>query len=70
MYNAYSKCATSLSTCTAHPYESYIKTLAFGDKEGKYFDLLGLGGEKYGKSNIVSLYRGRLYTCVHVYCKY
>ena len=33
----------------AHPYEGYIKILKFGDKEGKYFDLLRLGGEKYGR---------------------
>ena len=42
------KC-NGLSMSAAHPYEGYIKTLKFGDKEGKYFDLLRLGGEKYGR---------------------
>ena len=35
---------------TAHPYEAYVKTLNVGGKEGKYFDLPRLGGDKYSES--------------------
>ena len=30
-----------------------MKTLNFGDKEGKYFDLLRLGAERYGEQSII-----------------
>ena len=41
-------CACSLSA-GSHPYVDYLKTLEFGGREGNYFDLPGLGGDKYGE---------------------
>ena len=40
--------ACSLSA-GSHPYVDYLKTLEFGGREGNYFDLPGLGGDKYGE---------------------
>ena len=53
--------------CAAHPYEGYIKTLKFGDKEGKYFDLLRLGGEKYGRLVVERHVHVNVHVHVHVY---
>ena len=54
------RCCCCCCAGDRHPYEGYLKTLEFGASEGKYYDLPGLGGDKYSECLYKSMFQSTL----------